>query len=118
MIHQARPWRPSGLRVLALAVAVVAAPLPALAGETPGTNAQPPVLQTAIAKVAVSEAQALSTPSPVRAQEAPAVDKEATLGSGSYFKSPAGIITLVAVGVGLGVALYSTSNDRVKSPAR
>lgn len=117
MIHQARPWRPSGLRVLALAVAVVAAPLPALAGETPGTSAQP-VLQTAIAKVAVSEVQALSTPSPVRAQEAPAVDKEATLGSGSYFKSPAGIITLVAVGVGLGLALYSTSNDRVKSPAR
>jgi hypothetical protein len=107
------------LRVLVLAAAVVAAPLPALAGEVTGTAAQPPVLQTAIAKVAVSEVQALSTPpSTVRAQEAPAVDREATLGSGSYFKSPAGIITLIAVGVGVGVALYSTSNDRIKSPAK
>jgi hypothetical protein len=104
--------------VLVLAAAVVAAPLPALAGETQGTSAQPPVLQAAIAKVAVSEVQALSTAPSVRAQEAPAVDREATLGSGSYFKSAAGIITLIAVGVGVGVALYSTSNDRVKSPAK
>jgi len=40
------------------------------------------------------------------------------LESKSFFKSPAGIIALVLVGVGTGVALYSTSNDRIKSPAK
>ena len=40
------------------------------------------------------------------------------LGSKSFFKSPAGIVALVLVGVGTGVALYSTSNDRISSPGR
>ena len=40
------------------------------------------------------------------------------LGSSSFFKTPAGIITLVAVGAGVGYALYSTSHDRIKSPGR
>jgi hypothetical protein len=42
----------------------------------------------------------------------------ASLESKSFFKSPAGIVALILVGVGTGVALYSTSNDRIKSPAK
>ena len=38
------------------------------------------------------------------------------LGSKSFFKSTAGIVTLILVGVGTGYAMYSTSNDRIKSP--
>jgi len=40
------------------------------------------------------------------------------LGSTSFFKKPAGIVALILVGVGTGYALYSTSNDRIKSPAK
>lgn len=40
------------------------------------------------------------------------------LRSGSFFKSAAGIATLVIFGGGVAYALYSSSNDRIKSPGR
>lgn len=117
MKQQTRFWRPPVLRVIFVALAVAAAPLPSLAGETPATATSRPSLTASVEKIAASEAQALARSSTARAQQtAPIADREAKLGSGSFFKSTAGIITLVAVGAGLGFALYSTSHDRVKSP--
>jgi hypothetical protein len=40
------------------------------------------------------------------------------LESKSFFKSPAGIVAIILVGVGAGYAMYSTSNDRITSPAK
>jgi hypothetical protein len=40
------------------------------------------------------------------------------LRAGSFFKTPAGIATLVIFGAGVGYALYSSSNDRIRSEGR
>ena len=108
--NRRRPW----MRVLVLAAAVVAAPLPALAGD----NVVAPSTSVGLA-AAAEKAVATATLTPQRSaryaqaqNDSPRTD----LGSSSFFKTKAGIITLVAVGAGLGMALYSTSNDRVKSP--
>ncbi len=104
-----RPW----MRVLVLAAAVVAAPLPALAGDNEVAPTKTVGLAAAAEK-AVAKTTLAPQPSAryAQAQDSPRTD----LGSSSFFKTKAGIITLVAVGAGLGYALYSTSNDRVKSP--
>lgn len=107
-------WRRPVLRVLVLAAAVVAAPLPCLAGQ-----ASPPAktgagFKASVEKAVAAEATAMAQPSAFRAQQAGGAD----LSSRSYFKTRAGVITLVLVAAGVGYALYSTSNDRVKSPAR
>lgn len=116
MTNHGRFLRPAAWRVLVIALAVAAAPLPCLAGEAHDTVPAKPVLKTSIEKIAVSEAKALAvSPSANTQQSEPTVDKS-KLESGNYFKSTAGIITLIAVGVGVGYALYSTSNDRIKSP--
>lgn len=109
MIYKERPWRP--LVPLVLALAIAAAPLPALAGE-PEVPAQPSSIAASAQKAAVAQAKADARMA--RAQSA--TGNKTDLGSPSFFKSPAGIITLIAVGAGLGYALYSTSNDRVQSP--
>jgi hypothetical protein len=40
------------------------------------------------------------------------------LESGSFFKTPVGIAVLAAFGAGVGYALYSASNDRIRSEGR
>jgi hypothetical protein len=39
-------------------------------------------------------------------------------GSNSFFRTRAGVVALAVLTVGVAYALYSTSHDRVKSPAR
>lgn len=116
MKYQARTWRQSRLAALVLAAAVVAAPLPAMAEEVHQPASGSPGI-AASAKKAV-EASVLKTPGAPRLAQDQAGAPRTDLGSTSFFKSPAGIITLVAVGVGVGYALYSTNNDRIKSPAK
>jgi hypothetical protein len=102
--------------------ALVAGAVPAdcLAGGTPpppGESA--PTLAASIQKAAVMESAKMTkarASSSVAAQD-PGQPKT-DLGSKSFFKSPAGIVVLVLVGVGTGYAMYSTSNDRISSPAR
>jgi hypothetical protein len=38
--------------------------------------------------------------------------------SPAFFKTPAGILALSVLAIGVGYAIYSTSHDRVKSPGR
>lgn len=56
---------------------------------------------------AMRERQGAQTP-------APSTD----LRSGSFFKTPAGIVTLLVVGAGTAYAVYSASNDRIRSTGR
>lgn len=44
--------------------------------------------------------------------------EEPQLSSGSFFKKPLGIAVLAAFGVGVGYALYSSQNDRIRSSGR
>ena len=113
-------WRRHLARVLILALVAGAVPADCLAGGTPpppGESA--PTLAASIQKAAVAESAKMGkarASSSVAAQDPgqPRTD----LGSKSFFKKPAGIVALILVGVGTGYALYSTSNDRIKSPAK
>jgi hypothetical protein len=51
-------------------------------------------------------------------QQSGAQSPDPSLESGSFFRTPAGAAVLVAFGVGLGYALYSSSNDRIRSSGR
>lgn len=111
-----RLWRPSVARVGVLAVAIAVAPLPVAAGESGAPAAKPaPGIRTAVEKVVATQKLEV-TRTAARAQQTGSTSTD--LGSTSFFRSPAGIIALVALAAGVGYTLYSTSNDRVKSPAR
>lgn len=109
MSHPFRRWRPVG-RVLALAVAIAAIPLPSLAEETvqPATK---PGIRASVAKVAATTRLEASSGQAAQADKA-------QLTSGSFFKSTAGVIVLAVVAAGTGYAIYSASNDRIHSVAR
>lgn len=112
MNQQARTWRRSWPAVATLALAVVVAPLPAMAAEAQPT-AKP-------AKSLVASAEKAAAVAAVNAAAAPSMAQAGTtdLGSSSFFKTRAGAIALVLVAAGLGYTIYSTSNDRVKSPGK
>jgi hypothetical protein len=59
---------------------------------------------------------------PARCKERRAAQAPATvttdLRSGSFFKSKAGIAALLIIGAGTAYAIYSASNDRIKSSGR
>jgi hypothetical protein len=104
--HYFRTWRLTA-RVLVLALALAAVPLPALAGDT---NTPVPGLKASIASAA-AKSGALEQAKPA------AVDKT-ELGSTSFFKKPVGIVVLAVLGAGIGYMAYSMSNDRIHSVAR
>ena len=113
MNRRNRPRRRLLGPVFALAVALVVTPLPVMAGESHATAPRSPSITAAAQKAVAAELKA-GSPSLARAQSTTGAKTD--LGSSSFFKSPAGIITLVAIGAGLGYALYSTSHDRISSP--
>jgi len=106
-----RRWRPA-LRVLALAVAIAAAPLLCVAEES-GPPAAKPGIQASMQKIA---ATTTLTKSPVKA--ARAQDSPGTAGKGSFFKTPAGIVVLGILAGGTAYALYSVRQDRIHSVIR
>jgi hypothetical protein len=112
MNQQARTWRRSWPGVAMLALAVVVAPLPVAAAE-----AQPAAKP---AKSLVASAEKAAAVAAVNAAAAPSMAQAGStdLGSSSFFKTRAGAIALVLVAAGLGYTIYSTSNDRVKSPGK
>ena len=113
-------WRRPLARVLVLALALGALPADCLAGGTPPPSGEStPTLAASIQKAVAIETAKMSkarAASSVASQD-PAQPK-ADLGSKSFFRSRAGVVALVLVGVGTGIALYSTSNDRISSPGR
>jgi hypothetical protein len=95
---------------MALALILAAIPLPGLAGE-PDKAAPPPGLKASIAKAATSGSTALD-------QAKPTAPDRAKLGSTSFFKSPAGIATIIVVALGTGFAIYTAKHDRIHSVIR
>ncbi len=115
MKYLLRPWRRTVARLLVLALAVGAAPVNCLAGEPAGPPQSAPTLSASIQKAVQQESGKVAKVSPKAARQAGASAPGDT-SSGGFFKSKAGIITLVLLGAGAGYAFYSTSNDRVTSP--
>jgi hypothetical protein len=112
-----RSWHRPALRAAGLALALLAAPVVTLA-EPAGGGAPPGAgLRASVEKMAATEALAPERAPATLAARA-ATTESTDLGSKSFFRTPAGIVTLVAVGVGAGYAIYSASHDRVHSPAR
>lgn len=112
-------WRRLLARVLVLALALGALPADCLASGTPPPGESTPTLAASIQKAVAIETAKMSqarAASSVASQDP--VQTKADLGSKSFFKSRAGVVALILVGAGTGFALYSTSNDRVKSPGR
>lgn len=112
MDYLTRPWRRPVLRVLVLALAVAAAPMPAFAGDPPAPAANIN-LKASIQKVVAKEVGALKHAGVARSAQSSG-GTTTDLSSPSFFKTPAGIITLVVTAVGVGFALRSTSSDRIK----
>jgi hypothetical protein len=90
-------------------VVIAAIPLPSFAGEGSQPVARPGIRASA-AKIA--------TTAPLAAAQSQAGPDKASLNSGSFFKSPAGIVVLAVVAAGAGYALYSAKNDRIQSVTR
>jgi hypothetical protein len=99
-----------------VAAAVLVAPLPALAADSPPQTPAPikPGIKASADRAAVSLAS--STRAEPRAPQPPT--NSGGKDKWSFFKSPAGALVLGAVAAGAGYAIYSTSNDRVHSPGK
>jgi len=101
------------IRVLVVALAVAAAPLPSFAGE-PNTPAKARPSLT----VLIKQAAAVTPVTAARAQTAGTKADKSVLDSGSFFKSKAGLIVIAVVAAGTGYAIYSASHDRIHSVVR
>jgi hypothetical protein len=109
---QVRSWH-LVIRVLVLALAVAAVPLPTFAGETSAPIASKPTLTGSIQR-----AVAVTPLAPARGQAAGAKADKTELASPSFFKTKAGVLALVVLAVGAGYTVYSSQHDRIHSTAR
>lgn len=105
-------------RLTALGCVVLAASLlvPPSAAADPAPPPRPSITDTGKALV-VRHAAAFTETRAAQPQSPPS-GGSTKLESGSFFKSGPGIAVLAAFGAGVGYALYSASNDRIKSPGR
>ena len=104
----------------ALTVGSSLIPTAAWADTTPQSVRSAPI-QAAVQRAATAEhhrldLQKLARQPQVAQSQQP--EGSAALQSGSFFKSPVGIAVLAAFGAGVGYALYSASNDRIRSSGR
>jgi len=103
-------WRSRAARLIVLALVIALCPLPALAGDQSQPAKKAPGIRASAAAIATRQPLAAS---PTAAQGSPAGNR-----SGSFFKSPVGIVVLATMAAGVGYALYSTQHDRITSPAK
>lgn len=88
---------------------------------TPGLAAAEPsaptssVLQTGRAVVA---RQAVPLKSPLAPKASASAATQSNLESKAFFKTKAGAATLILFGAGVGFAVYSSSNDRIRGANR
>src|SRR5687768_1112229 len=108
--------------VCALVIGLMFGPAAASAAEkAPPTSATP--LRVSLDRVAVKESHRLIKDAPDKSaktvrEQSGTQSVDPKLESGSFFRTPAGAAVLVAFGAGLGYALYSSSNDRIRSSGR
>jgi hypothetical protein len=110
--HLVRPWRRRVARVLVLALAFGTVPIVCLAGPPPGPSSPASPIAASADKAVQHDVGQIAKASPNVARQSTANAQA----SGGFFKSKAGVITIVLLAAGTGFALYSTSHDRVKSP--
>jgi hypothetical protein len=80
--------------------------------------ADPPLKPASIRETARVVAERRAAELKVRQPQSQPPAARTDLESGSFFKTPVGIAVLAAFGVGVGYALYSASNDRIRSEGR
>jgi hypothetical protein len=104
----------------ALTVGSSLIPTAAWADTTPQPTRSAPI-QAAVQRAATAEHHRLDLQKlarPPQVAQSQQAEGSAALQSGSFFKSPVGIAVLAAFGAGVGYALYSASNDRIRSSGR
>jgi|SRR5688500_2498455 len=112
-----------GRRMLAIASALaVSVSLPATALATDRARMETPSIRASVARIAAIETERLTKTGPPAARAANGTADQTgsnqNLESGSFFKTPAGVAVLAAFGAGVAYALYSSSNDRIRSSGR
>jgi hypothetical protein len=76
-------------------------------------------LRTSIDRAVTLESQKKSPVPPARAaRQSGQQGSNPALESGSFFKTPTGIAVIAVLGAGVGYALYSSTNDRIRSTGR
>lgn len=105
-----------------LVIGLLLGPATASAAEKVPLGSATP-LRTSVDRVAVKESHRLiketsERSSKVGQQPSDAQSADPKLESGSFFRTPVGAAVLIAFGVGLGYAVYSSSNDRIRSTGR
>ena len=110
--------RSNRIRVTALGCVVLIGSLlfPGTSAADPVAPARPTIKATAAA-IAARQVAAFTEARAAQPQTPPTASTP-DLESGSFFKSKVGAAVLVAFGVGVGYALYSASNDRIRSTGR
>ena len=107
-------WRGALWRAVLLAIITTLTPLPAAASDALRAE-KAPTIKASMESIVARDL----TAAPVR----PAVARPARQGAApgsrpGFFKSGPGMVALVAMVAGAGYALYSTSHDRIHSPAK
>ncbi len=103
-------------RALVLALVTTLTPLPLAAAESGSSSkSKPGPIRASVAKITAKDAAAM--PSTQRSDARGAT--QATQGQDrSFFKTAPGILALAVMIAGTGYAIYSTQNDRIKSPGK
>jgi hypothetical protein len=102
-------------RALVLAVAASLMPLSAVTAEERPQPGRTMSLRAAVKNVAVAESKATAT---ARRSEARRAAQQSPGQDRSFFKTGPGILALAVMAIGTGYAIYSTQNDRIKSPGK
>ena len=97
--------------VLAMVCALI--PLPVAAQSTPAAKAGP--IRASIEKIGTGHAPQMRSTREAAARRSAQTDSGR---EGSFFRSKTGMLALAVMIVGTGYAVYSTQNDRIKSPAK
>jgi hypothetical protein len=104
-------WSGALPRAILLAVVASLVPLPAMAAEE-GSAPKPGVIKAAVSTIAVADAPA------ARATAARAARQSTPQRDASFFRSKPGILAVAVMAIGVGYALYSAREDRIKSPGK
>lgn len=99
---------------IALALVATLTPLPLAAAESE-SSPKPGPIRASVAKITASDAAAMP---PARRSESRGATQSTQGQDRSFFKTGPGILALVVMIAGTGYAIYSTRNDRIKSPGK
>lgn len=114
MTHRVKTWSRPIRRAVAIGVVATLTPLPLMAAES-GSAPKPGAIRASITKIPVKDAPGGATTrrSGTRSAAQPSQGQDR-----SFFKTGPGILALAVMIAGTGYAIYSTQNDRIKSPGK